>query len=88
MCVGRGGGSGQLQQLLALQAIGQAQQAEQARQSAAASIAQANLDTESSRVAADSRIRKANMSQGFLSSLLGGAGFGAPSVGYKVLMGQ
>ncbi len=89
MCIAKGGGGGQLQQLLALQAIQQQQAAQAAQQGAAASIAEANLDTESSRVAAESRIRKANLSQGFLSSLLGGAGkFGAPSIGYKVLTGQ
>jgi hypothetical protein len=91
---GRGGG-GATQQMLALQAIQQQQMADQqaaaaqqARTSAAASIAQANLDTESSRVAAENRLRRANMAQGFTASILGGGQMGAPGVGVKSLFGQ
>jgi hypothetical protein len=82
MCIQKwfgGGGDDAAQQQLAL--------AKQQQQQAAAAIANSNLDTESSRVAAEQALRKAAASQGFSSTLFGGTQQGA-SVGFKALTGQ
>lgn len=76
------------QQQLALIASQQQQQAAQiAQQNAASQIAQANLDTEGSRVAAEQRLRRANMASGFMQSILGGAG-PSSGAGTKMLFGS
>lgn len=75
------------QQLAAVAAAQQQQAAQIAQQNSAAQIAQANLDTEGSRVAAEQRLRRANMASGFMQSIFGGAG---PSggTGTKMLFGS
>lgn len=84
MCIfGGGGGDNSAALLLQRQQLEAAQQAQAA---AAAKIAEANLDTESSRAAAENRIRRANMAEGFTSALFGGQQKGG--VAYKTLFGQ
>jgi hypothetical protein len=75
------------QQLLAIAALQQQQAAQVAQQQAAAQIASANLDTESSRVAAEGRLRRANMASGFMQSIFGGAG-ASGGAGTKMLFGS
>ena len=67
----------------------QLQIAQQQQQQAQASIAAANLDTEQSRTAAEATMRKAAASQGFSSTIFGGATQqqSAP-VAYKALFGS
>lgn len=81
-----GGGGGQSQQMNLLLQLAQLQQAQKAQAAAAAQIASANLDTESSHVAAEGRLRRANLAQGFTDSLFGGQQTG--NVGTKLLFGQ
>lgn len=80
-----------LANLLLQSAIGTQQQqqasAQAAQAAAASSIANANLDTESSRVAAEDRMRRAAMAQGFSGSIFGGLGGNRTGAGVKMLFG-
>lgn len=60
-------------------------QAQEAREAAAAEIASANRDTESSREGGENRLRKIASLRGFMSQLSNG---GAGAVGAKMLTGQ
>ncbi|MDE2579955.1 MAG: hypothetical protein KGL46_14220 [Hyphomicrobiales bacterium] len=71
-------------QALELQQI---QAAQQAQQQAQAAIAQSNMDTESSRLAAEAQMRKAALAQGFGATIKGGAADSGGSVVYKTLFG-
>jgi hypothetical protein len=86
MCIARwfGGGGNAAATLAAQQQLAIAQQQQS---QAAAAVAASKLDTESSRTAAEALMRKANVSQGFSSTLFGGGQQGAPSVAYKSLFG-
>ncbi len=62
--------------------------AKQQASQAAAAVANANLDTEAGRTAAEATMRKANVAQGFSTTLFGGSQ-SAPGggVAYKALFG-
>ena len=87
MCVvrwfGGGGGNGAAQAAQAELAIAQQQQ-----QQSAAAVAASKLDTESARQASEAVLRKANVSQGFSSTLFGGAQGQPQAVAYKSLFGS
>lgn len=78
MCINLGGGNAAAQQQLAM--------AQEQQKQAQAAIAQANLDTQSSRTAAEAQMRNASLAKGFQSTM----GFTAPSaqIGLKQLFGQ
>ena len=62
--------------------------AQQQQQQASAAVAASNLDTEASRTAAEAAMRKANVAQGFSSTVFGGAQSApAGAVAYKALFG-
>lgn len=79
--------SGVLEMLQLQQAQQQAAQAQQAQQQAQASIAAANLDTNSSRVAAEQQIKKASLATSF-GATMKGANDNGGSVAYKTLFGS
>jgi hypothetical protein len=62
--------------------------AQQQQKDAQAAIAASNLDTESSRTAAEQQMRRAAASQGFASTLFGPGSSTGGSVGFKTLFGQ
>ena len=89
MCIpsgGGGGNNGALQMLALANTQNQLSAAQQAQSEAAASVASANLDTNSSVNASENQMRVAARSSGFLQSLVGGPGGGG--VGAKMLFGQ
>ena len=80
MCWFKGSDNGLAAQQLAI--------AQQQQQQAAAAVANSNMDTEASRVAAEATMRRAAASQGFDSTVGTGSRSAPASVGYKVLFGQ
>ncbi len=62
-------------------------QAREARAESAANLAAANLDSESSRTASESRMRRASASRGFADTIFGALGAPPASVAVKQLMG-
>ena len=82
MCVANWFGGGASNALAAQQL----QLAQQQQQQAQAAVANANGDTQASRNAAEAQMRKAAVSSGFASTVMGGGG-GPSNAAFKALFG-